>query len=42
MALVSGPTLADAIADPGNELTKLVHEGAGRSQADRRALPADP
>ena len=24
MALVSGPTLADAIADPGNELTKLV------------------
>jgi len=24
MALVSGPTLADAIADPANELTKLV------------------
>ena len=24
MALVSGPTLGDAIADPGNELTKLV------------------
>src|SRR5439155_421105 len=24
MALVSGPTLADALADPGNELTKLV------------------
>lgn len=24
MALVSGPTLADAIADPSNELTKLV------------------
>ena len=25
MALVSGPTLGDAIADPGNELTKLVN-----------------
>src|SRR6185437_12373431 len=24
MALVSGPTLGDAIADPNNELTKLV------------------
>ena len=24
MALVSGPTLGDAIADPGNELTRLV------------------
>ncbi len=24
MALVSGPTLGDALADPGNELTKLV------------------
>ena len=24
MALVSGPTLADALADPANELTKLV------------------
>ncbi len=25
MALVSGPTLGDAIADPGNELTRLVN-----------------
>ena len=24
MALVSGPTLGDAIADPANELTRLV------------------
>jgi WD40 repeat protein/mono/diheme cytochrome c family protein len=33
MALISGPTIAEAIADPGNELTKLV-----ASQPDDAAL----
>ena len=42
MALVSGPTLGDAIADPGNELAKLVAARGGRRQAGRRALPARP
>jgi hypothetical protein len=36
MALVSGPTLGDAIADPGNELTKLV-----ATQADDGKLIED-
>ena len=30
MALVSGPTLGDAIADPANELAKLVAPRDGR------------
>jgi len=34
MALVSGPTLGDAIADPANELTKLV----GRQADDARLV----
>lgn len=34
MALVSGPTLADAIADPGNELAKLV----GREADDTKLI----
>ena len=42
MALVSGPTIGDAIADPSNELTKLVAPRDRRRQADRRAVPADP
>ena len=42
MALVSGPTLADAIADPNNELAKLVAQRDGRRQAGRRAVPAHP
>jgi WD40 repeat protein/mono/diheme cytochrome c family protein len=36
MALVSGPTLADAIADPDNEITRLV-----RTQADDTKLIND-
>ena len=42
MALVSGPTLGDAIADPANELTKLVDPRERRRQADRRALRPHP
>ena len=42
MALVSGPTLGDAIADPANELTKLVAPRERRRQADRRAVPPHP
>ncbi|AGA28815.1 DUF1549 domain-containing protein [Singulisphaera acidiphila] len=34
MALVSGPTLADAIADPGNEISKLV----GRETDDAKLV----
>ncbi len=34
MALVSGPTLADAIADPGNEIGKLV----GRESDDAKLI----
>ena len=42
MALVSGPTLGDAIADPANEMAKLVAAREGRRQADRRAVPPHP
>ncbi len=39
MALVSGPTLADAIADPGSELTKLVAAGIRQREDRQRTVP---
>jgi hypothetical protein len=42
MALVSGPTLGDAIADPGQRPGQARGERGGRREADRRALHARP
>ena len=39
MALVSGPTIGDAIGDPDNELAKLVKTAGRRREAGRRAVP---
>ena len=42
MALVSGPTIGDAIADPSNELAKLVARENDDAKLDRRAVPPHP
>ena len=39
MALVSGPTISDAIGDPNNDVAKLVKTRARRPEAGRRAVP---
>ena len=42
MALVSGPTLGDAIADPANELTKLVGREADDAKLIDELFVRDP
>ena len=39
MALISGPTIGDAIGDASNEIAKLATARGGRREADQRALP---